>query len=136
MEDDADSPLQKLDGQIDIIHAASFFHLFSWDEQVRVAERVVRLLRARPGSLLLGRQVGNVLACEHAGPAGSRRAARFRHDEGSWERMWAEVGRRTGTRWKVEAALDRSDDYFRDCEAFRQGHPAGTRRLRFAVRRE
>lgn len=36
------SSLDQLDGQFDIVHAASFFHLFGWDDQIQIAQRLVR----------------------------------------------------------------------------------------------
>ena len=33
----------------------------------------------------------------------------FRHDVGSWREFWDEVGRETGSRWRVEASLDEVD---------------------------
>ena len=93
--------LRELDGTIDIIHASSFFHLFSWAEQVRAGVRCIALLRRKPGALVFGRQTasqwpGNI----------PRRAAEgkyiWRHDGHSWQRLWDEIGRETGTRWRTE----------------------------------
>lgn len=39
----------------DIIHAAGFYHLFTWDEQVEAISKTLRLLRPTTGSMLLGR---------------------------------------------------------------------------------
>ena len=58
---DADSQLKELDGKMDIINAASFFHLFGRDEQIKVAKRVVQLLKPEV-SLLEGRVAELMLA--------------------------------------------------------------------------
>lgn len=56
---DPDCPLKAYNGTFDIIHAASFFHLFSWDRQVQVIVDVfVPLLKPAPGSLVVGWQIG------------------------------------------------------------------------------
>ncbi|CAF9913778.1 MAG: hypothetical protein ALECFALPRED_001367 [Alectoria fallacina] len=54
------SAFRELDGKINIVYAASFFHLFNWEDQLGMTERVVRLLTPVEGSLILGRQMGNV----------------------------------------------------------------------------
>lgn len=99
--------LKKLDGKIDIVHAASFFHLFSWDQQVQVGTRVVRLLNpTTKNAVLLGRHVGSsepgtYIGCVIAGTKGRR----YRHSPDSFQKMWDEIGERTGTKWKVYAEL-------------------------------
>lgn len=52
------SELDQLDGKINIVNAASFFHLFDWDGQIKAAKRVVKLLEPTSGSLIVGRQGG------------------------------------------------------------------------------
>jgi hypothetical protein len=58
---DSSSPLSELDGEIDIIYAASFLHLFSYEDQVKVCKRMVKLLKEKD-SVVLGRQIGNANA--------------------------------------------------------------------------
>ncbi|KAK5746880.1 hypothetical protein LTR17_000511 [Elasticomyces elasticus] len=96
---DEDSPLKELYGQIDIIDASSFFHLFTLAEQKQVARSVIKLMRARKDSLVVGRQVGNVNPQEY--PRRNGLGTRFRHDIGSWRKMWVEVGEETGVRFDV-----------------------------------
>src|SRR5207244_310371 len=59
MLDPADTGLQTLNGGFDIVHTASFFHLFGWDDQVLVGERIVRFFKPTAKALVLGRQVGS-----------------------------------------------------------------------------
>ena len=110
---DEHSRLKELNGNIDIIHAGSFFHLFDWNQQVQVAKRMVEILRPRAGSLVLGRQVGNMTAGEFLHRT-NEKGTMYRHNEQSLERMWKEVGEVTRTEWKVKARLD----------TIWQGHPA------------
>lgn len=116
---------------MDIINAASFFHLFNWDQQITVAKRVVNLLRARPGSLLIGRQVGCLNPVD---PDDVENAPRhYRHNDETWRRLWERVGEETGTRWEVGSwiepwgGLDRVFvKYHGDVETYK---------MRFVVRR-
>lgn len=130
---DPDSELKTLDGNVDIIHAASFFHLFGLEEQKQVARRIVKLLKPRQGSLVLGRQVGNVQGGEFLHRTNPNRMM-FRHDKETWKRMWDEVGEETGSRWDVHVDL-------LDWPGFVEQRPGnewqqdGARRLQFAVRR-
>lgn len=61
---DPNSALKELDGKIDILYAGSFLHLFGYEQQLEVSIRIAKLLKEKPGSLLVGRQVGNVEAGE------------------------------------------------------------------------
>jgi len=122
--------LKELDGEIDIVYAGSFLHLFDYAGQFKVCERIVRLLKPVKGSVVLGRQVGQVVAGERVRSANYREKI-FRHNEESFKNMWEEVGEKTGTRWKVEVELqkvqDRSPNVHWDPD---------TRSLKFTVFRE
>jgi len=41
MLDTKDSALSALDGTVHLVHAASLFHLFNWDDQLKLGERIV-----------------------------------------------------------------------------------------------
>jgi len=131
---DADSALAQLDGTIDILHSASFFHLFGYEKQVEVAKRVVKLLRPVPGSLLLGRQVGSANPGVIGHPQNGRGEV-FRHDEQSWKGLWDKVGEELGVRFEVEAKLEETNEQFFKAEE-KEGKEwqDARRRLRFAVR--
>ncbi|KAG8875834.1 hypothetical protein FRB97_004689 [Tulasnella sp. 331] len=100
---DPSSELKQIEGKIDIIYTGSFFHLFDWDDQIRVAKRVVQILRPQKGSIVLGRQTGTMTA----GPSTRRGGTQpiWRHDVDSFLRMWKQVGDETSTEWSVEAEL-------------------------------
>ncbi|KAI1361665.1 hypothetical protein F5Y08DRAFT_12517 [Xylaria arbuscula] len=95
-----DERLDVLDGKMAFIHATSFFHLFTWDEQVRAATRMVRFLQpGRRDAMIFGRQVGTMLPRDRNGKAGSDKV--YLHNARSWQKLWDEVGSRTGTKWKT-----------------------------------
>lgn len=130
-EEDGGKELAKLDGRLDVVHAASFLHLFSWEEQVRACARIVRLLKPVEGSMLLGRQVGSGVPGEtqdRVRPSLSR----YRHDEESFKKMWKEVGEKTRTRWRVEveSLMVKGGSFASPL------HDENTRRIVFAVYRE
>lgn len=97
---DPQSALKQIYGAVDIIHAASFFHLFDWEEQKEVAHQVVKLMKPRKGSLLVGRQLGNKDPNEKK--RHSRPGTAYRHDVDTWRRMWKEVGDEAGVRFQVD----------------------------------
>lgn len=101
---DFDSPLKELHGKVDIIYAASFFHLFDWPQQVAVAKRMVALFKPLKGCVVFGRHRGSLVPGDYqarANPSGKM----YRHDPESFHRMWKEVGDATGTNWKVTAIM-------------------------------
>ncbi|RAL14113.1 class I SAM-dependent methyltransferase [Aspergillus homomorphus CBS 101889] len=110
--DDGCPLLTRLAGQIDIVNAASFFHLFDWTQQVALAKQIIKLLRPRPGSLLVGRHVGDFEAGERADSELGN--TYYRHDLDSWRRMWGEVMRETGTQWEVEVAAEQWEEVKRN----------------------
>jgi len=134
---DDDSPLTQIYGQISIVYTGSFFHLFKYEEQFDVAKRVVQLLKPEPGSLVVGRQIGNENFGEYNTPGYSGEKGRFRHNPKTWTELWDEVGEATGTQWKVEAEFEPRGSGFKEDEnkLFHQRREEGARRLRFVVRR-
>ncbi|KAI2636630.1 hypothetical protein GGS21DRAFT_512382 [Xylaria nigripes] len=96
---DGDPRLGTLDGKMTFIHAGSFFHLFTWNDQLRVATRMVRFLDTTQRDIMIfGRHVGTMLPREN-GMAGSDKV--YLHNADSWQKLWNEVGERTGTKWKA-----------------------------------
>lgn len=98
---DPSSPLSELDGKIDIIYAGSFLHLFSYAESIEVCKRLVKLLREKKDSLILGRQVGNVDAGDYVQKI-NKGGKMYRHNAESFKKMWEEIGEATRTKWRVE----------------------------------
>lgn len=123
--------IKQLAGKVDMVYTGSFFHLFDWDEQVKVAKQIVKLMRPQPGSLVLGRQIGNRKPGSY--PRRASDGFRFRHDESTMAKMWEEVGQATGVKFKVEssahlipAPIVRDSSWQED----------GTTLITFTVRRE
>ncbi|KAH8693712.1 hypothetical protein BGW36DRAFT_301111 [Talaromyces proteolyticus] len=128
--DDNSDLVKELTGQIDIIYAGSFLHLFGKEDSFKVAKRLVSLLKDKPNALILGRQVGNIDPGEQREVAGEKSI--FRHNEASWIEFWHQVGEETGVKWKVEASLVSGL-----AESTWKWHKdKNVRLLKFAVRRE
>jgi SAM-dependent methyltransferase len=103
---DDSSPLVALAGQINIIYTGAFFHLFSLEEQEKVAARVIQLLAPQPGSLVIGRQSGSETAGEFSRTRDKSAKKHFRHNVESWKSLWDRVGQKTGSSWSVDANID------------------------------
>lgn len=69
---DNDDPLAALDGKATFVHATSFFHLFTWDDQVRAACRIVRFLRPPRARAPRGGRAWSPRRRSRPAPAGSR----------------------------------------------------------------
>jgi SAM-dependent methyltransferase len=99
---DPESPLKQLDGKLDFVHVGLFLHLFDWERQVKACERIVKLLKNERGVLVLGQQ----MATTEPGAVLSGAKVLFKHNVESFEKLWAEVGEKTSTKWKVTGSLD------------------------------
>ncbi|KAF2867678.1 hypothetical protein BDV95DRAFT_172554 [Massariosphaeria phaeospora] len=121
-----DSELNRLDGEIDIVHAASFFHLFGWEGQLQAAKRMVSLVKPKPGSLIVGRHIGNINPGEEA--------SKFMHDADSFALLWKQVGEETATSWEVDARLG-DKDLAEKTGSGANSVPEDTRWLSYTVRR-
>lgn len=130
---ETEGSLPQLEAAIDIIHASSLFHLFAWDEQVRVATRLADFTKPKPGCMILGRQVGAMEAGDYRGL--HEGSSSYRHNFQSFQQLWTKVGEKTGTRWKVDAWLDMTDVSAAGILG-QKWTEKGTRRLHFVVMRE
>ncbi|KAL7924621.1 hypothetical protein ACQKWADRAFT_271885 [Trichoderma austrokoningii] len=102
MLDPKDEALNILDGKITLVHAGNFFHLFTWKQQVIIGMRIIRFLH--PGTIdaiIFGRQIGTHNPREKQG-----RTKSFLHNEESLQRLWNEIGAKTGTRWRVQMNMN------------------------------
>ncbi|OBT79249.1 hypothetical protein VF21_01878 [Pseudogymnoascus sp. 05NY08] len=129
---DPASELGKLDGKVDVLHAGMFFHLFSYEKQIEVAKRTVKLMRPVEGSLLVGWQVGS-------SDTGALRSADgvllYRHDGESWGGLWREVGEQTGVKFAVESWMDDAPRLLAGVKESDEEWLKDSRRLKFSVRR-
>ena len=127
-----DGTLGDLEGKIDIVHAASFFHIFGWDDQVNICRRIIQILKPQKGSLVFGRQIGKDKASETENTLikDTDRRTIWRHDRESFKRMWGIAGQDTGTKWDVWVELDQKGDMISS-----SWDDEGLRRLLFHVQR-
>ncbi len=109
--DPDDAGLANLDGTVDIIHAAAFFHLFGWNDQVTMGVRFVTFFKqgTLKDAIVFGRQVGTK---EPADVEESRKRGdtRYHHNQESMQKLWDVIGEKTGTKWTVEAELNDETD--------------------------
>lgn len=109
--------LEPLYGQFDIINASSFFHLFGWDDQVTIGQRLVRFFKPEADkAMIVGRQVGayeaqNLEEWREQAKVDAATRRHYRHDLASWQLLWDEVGAKTGTKWETGGELiERSEE--------------------------
>ena len=128
-------PLVSLDKGVSIIAANSFFHLYNYSEQLKLAKRVVQLLSPERGSLILGRQVGSSVPGEYT--AVNNKGTRYSHDVASFQRFWDQVANEIGDgcSFRVEATLDEEELGENKNKGQNWSEP-NIRRLRFGVWRE
>lgn len=91
-------------GSFDYILSASFFHLFTWDEQVQAIAQAVGLLKRKPESAIFGRQVG----ANESGPYGelkARSGPMYVHNEESFKKLVGEVSEKTGVKLETEIGV-------------------------------
>ena len=101
--------MRSLEGQMTFVHAASFLHLFGWDDQLRACIALARLLRREAGAMILGRFVGSVEPGEYphaTNPSG----VMYSHDEETFQKLWRAVARRIGdgeqAEWSAKASFE------------------------------
>jgi hypothetical protein len=110
LDESGASPLKAWEGGADFVHASMFLHCFELPTQVHACKRIVALLRAQPGSLLVGRSGGVSSGAggpreEVKGPLGrigGVKRTNYLHDVESFKAMWDHVGKETGTKWEVK----------------------------------
>lgn len=93
---------QELAGQMDVIHASYFLHLFEYDTQLSAAIKLVHLLKAQRGSKIVGRSVGSTIPNTYIHPTVG---AMYRHSYETFEAFWLEVGDATGTELELTATI-------------------------------
>jgi hypothetical protein len=100
---DKNSPdIQALEGTVDIIHISMVLHIWDWEGQIQVCQRLIKLLKPEKGVLIVGRLVGRLEPCVWLGPHGR---SMYKHNPDSFEKLWKELGELTGTQWVVRAFL-------------------------------
>ncbi|CAA7265532.1 unnamed protein product [Cyclocybe aegerita] len=95
--------LNSLHGKISVIHASSFFHLFSEERQLDLAHRLASLILPEKGSVILGQHIAKPqkgLLRE-----GTMLPSMFCHSPASWRQLWEEEVFRKEVPVKVDAEL-------------------------------
>lgn len=101
MLDDEGTELEGLEGKIDIIHAAAFFHLFELEGQLKAARRMVGFLNPEnPRVMIFG---------TNGGPKVDDGWEKYVLDAEGWQGLWDDVGRLTGTEWKTTLDLEETE---------------------------
>jgi SAM-dependent methyltransferase len=102
--------ISQLHGRMDMIIADNLFHLFSRDDQIRVATQLIRCSRACPGASIRGVHAGASEA-HHYRPAHQHQTLLesadcgkdlvLIHDPSSFKLLWKEVSDLSATKWVV-----------------------------------
>ncbi|KAI1260516.1 hypothetical protein F5Y18DRAFT_404917 [Xylariaceae sp. FL1019] len=90
-DDDASSdPLARLDDKVTILGITAVFHLFDIDDQKRIAQRILKLLRKDTGApvLVLGAQLGSAAPMRKERRIGK---LRYQHNNASWNEFWQDM---------------------------------------------
>lgn len=95
------SDLDDLKGQLGIINAGLFFHLFTWDQQIDLAKLLISLFQPGGNSLFTGRHIASPRAARAGDSVDPIVGKFFIHTLESWKRLWKVVGDETGTTWDV-----------------------------------
>ncbi|KAI1856513.1 uncharacterized protein JN550_013775 [Neoarthrinium moseri] len=101
LSDSPEDRLNVLDGKVTILHMTAVFHLFTYEDQKKVVDRCLRLLRKDSGGpvLLLGMQVGSVIAGPFLRENMTQEFShKYRHNVESWKQLWNGVAQ--GDEWK------------------------------------
>jgi SAM-dependent methyltransferase len=98
--------LSKLHGKMDVIFIVHVLHQWDWATQILACKELVRLLKAAPGSLVVGYQGGTKdLAARTKWNKENNQNKFTLHDADTFRRMWDVVGEETGTKWSTEAEM-------------------------------
>ncbi|KAF9871354.1 methyltransferase domain-containing protein [Colletotrichum karsti] len=100
--DDGSPTLNAMDGQFDSCHMGLCLHLWNREEQMKVLKRVIRLLKQKPGAVIVGHAVGHADGIDLPGMFNK---PSLRHNLQTWESMWADISKETGTRWKLKTEI-------------------------------
>ena len=106
MLSDDNPELMKLKGKMDVIEISAVMHQWDWDMQVKAASKLVAF--SKPGSMVVGYQMGNMEGKQLLNK--SMKLVQWRHDPKSFEKMWNQVGKDTGTTWETKAWLRSWED--------------------------
>jgi len=88
---DLGNSLNPLAGQLSVIHASYFFHLFDEEQQVLIARKLATLLSPEAGSIILGCQAGWTTKGYQTPTVHGVPITSFCHSPESWKELWEKV---------------------------------------------
>ncbi|KAI0115748.1 hypothetical protein GGR51DRAFT_501961 [Nemania sp. FL0031] len=107
--------LVALKGKIDIVLVSQLLHQWNWDDQVKALETLIGF--TRPGSAIVGNQIGNETA--QTIPVPRQPGIKiWRHNIESLDKMFQQAGEATGSKWETQAWLRSSVEMGWDDKAF------------------
>jgi hypothetical protein len=101
MKPDANPQLAALIGKMDVISISAVLHQWDWDSQLECVEQLVKF--SKPGTVIIGHQMGNV----NAGNTffAKQSVPQWRQNPESLSKLWDQAGEATGTAWETQARL-------------------------------
>ncbi|TQN67441.1 Methyltransferase ausD [Colletotrichum shisoi] len=102
MLDDRSAELDALEDSFDTADLGLCLHLWNREEQMVVLGRVIRLLKQKPGVVILGHAAGHADGIDVPGVANK---PALRHNQESWEKLWADISKQTGTKWELKTEV-------------------------------
>lgn len=99
-----DDCLNQLEGKIDVIYAANFFHLFEQHDQFKAATRIIKLLnRKNPNAFIFGINYG---------PKDTENIwKKYILDQETWREMWQDVSASVGIVCKVTMEIEGNESW-------------------------
>ncbi|KAL0936799.1 methyltransferase domain-containing protein [Colletotrichum truncatum] len=94
--------LNAMEGQFDTAHLGQCLHLWDRNDQMVVLKRVIRMLKQKPGVIIVGHLVGHADGIEL--PANFNKPS-LRHNLQTWESMWSDISKETNTQWKLRTVI-------------------------------
>lgn len=91
--------LVPLKGQVDILAVTQVINSWDWDGQIKAAKALTTY--TKPGSMVVGNQIGNPIA--HEVLLKSIGVPMYRQNPESLKKFWEQVGTETGTKWETQA---------------------------------
>jgi len=91
--------LGQFKGKVDILSITQVLHQWDWDGQIRAAKILATF--TKPGSMIVGNQIGNPNAREVT--LGAISVPMWRHNPESFERLWNQVGNETNSKWETQS---------------------------------
>lgn len=89
-------------GQMDVVFAGAFFHVFDYEDQVKASRNAAKLLKPQSGSLIFGYQLGRLTAVEGPSFASTSKSGKtFLHNQKSFEKLWCDIGEELNVQFDI-----------------------------------